>query len=119
MVGIEKMSSINDVIAPDQTKQIQSNFSLRTPLHYRQFVWSQERQKSYLLYLYHMDTSVKRTLGFVPLVSLLKRFDCTHFKAKWGGCKHVNGTARIECNLVLRSKTSLQATPVIVQDKGR
>ena len=24
-----------------------------------------------------MDTSVKRTLGSVPLVSVLKRFDCT------------------------------------------
>ena len=50
-----------------------------------------------LLYLYNTNTSVKRTLGFVPLVSLLKRFDCTHFKAKRGNCKHVNGTARIQC----------------------
>ena len=79
-VCIERMSSINGVIAPDQTKQIQSNLSLRTPLYYGQFVWSQERQKAYILYLYNTDTSVKRTLDFVPLVSLLKRFDCTHCK---------------------------------------
>ena len=118
-VCIERMSSINDVIAPDQTKQIQSNLSLRTPLYYGQFVWSQERQKSYILYLYNTDTSVKRTLGFVPLVSLLKRFDCTHFKAKRSNCKHVSGAVRIECNLVLLSKASLQATPVKLQDKGR
>ena len=28
-------------------------------------------------YPYNMDTSAKRTLGSVPLVSILKRFDCT------------------------------------------
>ena len=27
-------------------------------------------------HLYNTDTSVKRTLGSVPLVSVLKRFDC-------------------------------------------
>ena len=48
-----------------------------TPLCYEQFVWSQKCQKSYIPYLYNMDTSVKRTLGSVPLVSVLKRFDCT------------------------------------------
>ena len=50
---------------------------IRTPVHYGQFVWSQKCQKSYIPYLYNMDTSVKRTLGSVPLVSILKRFDCT------------------------------------------
>ena len=39
-------------------------------------------QKSYIPYLYNMDTSVKRTLGSVPLVSVLKRFDCTLFTGK-------------------------------------
>ena len=33
-------------------------------------------QKSYIPYLYNTDTSVKQTLGSVPLVSVLKRFDC-------------------------------------------
>ena len=59
---------------------IQSNFSLQTPLYYRQFVWSQKCQKSYILYLYNTDTFVKRTLGSVPLVSVLKRFNCSYFE---------------------------------------
>ena len=57
-----------------------SNFSLQTPLYYRQFVWSQKCQKSYILYLYNTDTFVKRTLGSVPLVSVLKRFNCSYFE---------------------------------------
>ena len=44
---------------------------IRTPLYYGQFVWSQKCQESY-----HTDTSVKRTLGSAPFVSVLKRFDC-------------------------------------------
>ena len=43
---------------------------------YTIFVWSQKCQKSCIPYLYNTDTSVKRTLGSVPLVSVLKRFDC-------------------------------------------
>ena len=31
---------------------------------------------SYTAYLYNTDTSVKWTLGSVPLMSVLKRFDC-------------------------------------------
>ena len=58
-------------------KQVQSNLSLRTPLYYGQFVWSQKCQKSYITYLYNTDTSVTRTLGSAPLVSVLRRFDCT------------------------------------------
>ena len=50
---------------------------IRTPLYYGQFVWSQKCQKSYIPYHYNTDTSVKRTLGSVPLVSVLKRFDYT------------------------------------------
>ena len=38
--------------------------------------WSQKCQKLYIPYLYNMDTSVNRTLGSVPLVSVLKRFNC-------------------------------------------
>ena len=57
---------------------IQSNLSLRTPLYYGQFVWSQKCQKSYIPYLYNTETSVKRTLSSVILVSVLKRFDCTN-----------------------------------------
>ena len=59
------------------TLGLQFNLSLRTPLCYGQFVWSQKCQKSYIPYLYNTDTSVKRTLGSVPLVSVLKRFDST------------------------------------------
>ena len=44
---------------------------IRTPLYYGQFVWSHKCQESY-----HTDTSVKRTFGSVPFVSVLKRFDC-------------------------------------------
>ena len=84
---------------------IQSNLAQRTPLYCGQFVWSQKYhkcyipylynmdtsllqtvrlvpdcQKSYIPYLYNTDTSVKRTLGSVPLVSVLKRFDCSEDK---------------------------------------
>ena len=44
-------------------------------IYYGQFVWSQKSQKSCIPYLYNTDTSVKRTLGSAPLVSVLKRFD--------------------------------------------
>ena len=50
-----------------------------TPVYYGQFVWSQKCQKSYIPDLYNTDTSVKQTLGSVPLVSVLKRFDCVLF----------------------------------------
>ena len=50
---------------------------IRTRLYYEQFVWSQKCRKSYIPYPYNMDTSVKWTLGSVPLVSVLKRCDCT------------------------------------------
>ena len=57
---------------------LQSNVSSWTPLYYRQFVSSQKCPKSYIPYLYNTDTSVKRTLGSVPLLSVLKRLDCSH-----------------------------------------
>ena len=39
-----------------------------------------EMQKYFIPYLYNTDTSVKRTLSSVPLVSVLKRFDCKGFE---------------------------------------
>ena len=57
---------------------LQSNVSSWTTLYYRQFVSSQKCPKSYFPYLYNTDTSVKRTLGSVPLLSVLKRLDCSH-----------------------------------------
>ena len=66
-----------------EKKLIQCNLSLRTPLYYGQFVWSQKCQKSYIPYLYNTDTSVKRTLGSVPLFSVLKRLDCI-------GCRSIS-----------------------------
>ena len=63
---------------------LQSNLSspiIWTPLYYGQFVWSQKCQKSYIPYLYNTDTSVKRTLGSVPLLSVLQGFDCTSYVA--------------------------------------
>ena len=121
------------------TLGLQFNLSLRTPLYYGRFVWSQKCQKSYIHYLYRVfsftwpaylqiycnkrkslhkkrvqlpgdwfrtptwppfhcfgtpiwppwrhvktlyntDTSVKRILGSVPLVSVLKRFDSITLK---------------------------------------
>ena len=53
-----------------------NEIQLRAPLYYGQFVWCQKYQKSYIPYLYNTDTSVKRTLGSVPLVPVLERFDC-------------------------------------------
>ena len=81
---------------------VQSNLSLRTPLYYGQLVCFQKCQKSdipypfytdtslyygqvrlvpempksYIPCLYNTDTSLKRIIGSVPLVSILKRFDC-------------------------------------------
>ena len=56
---------------------LQSNLSLCTLLYYGQFGWSQKCQKSYIPYPYNTDKSVNRTIGSVPLVSVLKRFDCS------------------------------------------
>ena len=62
---------------------------IRTPLYYGQFVWSQKCQKSYIPYLYNTDTSVNRTVGSVPLVSVLKRFYCNTLFKTMEGC--ING----------------------------
>ena len=58
----------------------QNSYSLTSP--YGQFVWSQKCQKSYIPYRYNTDTFVKRTLGSAPLVSVLKRFDCSYFQVR-------------------------------------
>ena len=63
--------------------KVQSNLSLRTPLYYGQFIWSQKSQKLYIPYLYNTDTSVKRTLGSVSLVTVLKRFDYMYNTVKF------------------------------------
>ena len=52
---------------------LQSNLSLPTPL---------SCQKSYIPYFHNTDSSVKRKIGSVPLVSALKRFDCINFPAQ-------------------------------------
>ena len=51
---------------------VQSNLSLRTPFYYGQIVWFQKCKKSYIPYFYNTDTSVKRTLGSVPLAAWLR-----------------------------------------------
>ena len=38
---------------------IQSNLSVQTPLYYRQFVWSQKCQKSYIPYLCPFGVCIK------------------------------------------------------------
>ena len=76
--GKKKLTGIVS-LGTDLGQQVQSNLSLRTPLYYGQFVWSQRCQKSYIPCLYNTDISVKRTTGSVPLVSILRRFDCNLF----------------------------------------
>ena len=62
-------------LCSSQLDEVQSNLSLRTPPYYGQFVWFHKCQKSYIPCRYDTDSSIKRTLGSVPLVSVLKRFD--------------------------------------------
>ena len=54
-----------------------------TLLYYGQFIWSQKSQKLYIPYLYNTNTSVKWTLGSIPWMSVLKRFDCMYNTAKF------------------------------------
>ena len=62
-----------------QLDEVQCKLSLRTPLYYGQFVWFQKCQKSYIPYHYDTDSSIKQPIGSVPLVSVLKRFDCVFY----------------------------------------
>ena len=64
-----------------------------------------EKPKSYIPYLYNTDTSVKQTLGSVPLVSILKRFDCIIVVATAKKCsKKHDARAKL---LFCQSKTSV------------
>ena len=49
---------------------------IRTPLYYGQFTWSPRDRNPYKAYLSKTDTSIIRTLIPVPLVSVIKSFDC-------------------------------------------
>ena len=77
--GVRKLSVFPSVFNNLMTRVLTDTSIIRTPLYYGEFVWSQKCQKSYILYLYNTDTSVKRTLGSVHLMSVLKRFDCNDF----------------------------------------
>ena len=55
---------------------MQWNISLRIPLYYGQFTWSLRDWDTYKAYFSKTDTSIIRTLISVPLVSVIKRFDC-------------------------------------------
>ena len=90
------ITDLQIVFLVTEKKLIQCNLSLRTPLYYGQFVWSQKCQKPYIPYLYNTDTTVKRTLSSVPLVSVLKRSDCI-------GCRS-NSTKTDRFNAVLLHK---------------
>ena len=52
---------------------------IRTPLFYGQFTWSLRDRNPYKAYLSKTDTSIIRTLIPVPLVSVIKRFDCISY----------------------------------------
>ena len=89
---------------------------LRTPLYYGLFVWSQKCQKSYIPYLYNTDTSVKRTLGSVPLLSVLKRFDCnadTSVKRTLGTVPLVSVLRRFDCHTDTSVKWTLGSVPLV------
>ena len=48
-------------------------------------------------YPYNTDTSAKRTLGSVPLVSILKRFDCTCMSLDWIPKSFVSHIEELAC----------------------
>ena len=83
--------------------ELQSNLSLRTPLYYGQFVWSQKCQKSYIPYLYNTDTSVKRTLCSVPLVSVERSL--TVLSSCWS--IYLNGAVFLFLGLQFKATKSL------------
>ena len=53
-------------------------------------------KKSHIPYLYNTDTSVKRTLGSVPLVSVLKSFDCM---PRWGELRTLSGQSVVDVSV--------------------
>ena len=88
--------------------ELQSNLSLRTPLYYRRFFWSQKCQKSYIPYLYNTDTSVKRTLCSGPLVSVERSL--TVLSSCWS--IYLNGA------VFLFRELQFKATKSLVQSNG-
>ena len=50
---------------------------VRPSLYYREFTWSLTGWNPYKAYFFKKDTSTLRTVIPVPLVSVIKRFDCT------------------------------------------
>ena len=51
-------------------------YSVTSPYGHLSIMDSLKYQKSYIPYHLNTDTSIKRTLGSVPLVSISKRLDC-------------------------------------------
>ena len=102
---------------PSQQDEVQSNLSLRTLLYYGQFVWFQKCPKSYIPYLYNTDTSVKREIGSVPLVFVLKRFDCIFY----GGvallevCDVTNNDRHLGRHLVFYQELEVRLKPQEIQ----
>lgn len=74
---------------------LMDKYKMRTPSHYVQITRSERNKNSYKLYLCNMDTFIIPTLSPVPLVSILKRFDCIH-KA---GCNHLFSVLKLSCNI--------------------
>ena len=69
---------VTNRLSRDRKKLIQSNLSLRTPLYFDSS-FAPRNTKNHTF----SDTSVKRTLGSVPLFSVLKRLDCI-------GCRSIS-----------------------------
>ena len=64
----------------------------------------------------HTDTSVKQTLGSVPLVSALRRFDCnTDTSVMWtlGTVPLVSVLRRFDCNTETSVKRTLGSVPLV------
>ena len=62
------------------TLGLQFSLSLRTPLYYGRFVWSQKCQKSYIHYLYNTDTLCKGDTWFCPFGFHIKEVWQYYFK---------------------------------------
>ena len=59
-------------------KEKRWNLSIWTPLYYRQYTYTLRHQNLHKAYFSKTDTSIVSTLIPVPLVSVIKRFNCTH-----------------------------------------
>ena len=94
----------------------------QTPLYYGWFIWSGRVRNSYSLYLCNADTSVIWTLSSFPLVSILKKFDCTS-KKHWERAWRIRSCETSSFQLVLldvyvhASLAATQASAILMQDK--